>query len=101
MLVDGNYSLGQKILSILSKFKDEEKIDSCSKDDLHWLHEALSEISDDLLQGFNCSRKELLEILLYCRKSVEQYFHNIHHQHQANQGKMPDYDSENYVEEIR
>lgn len=84
MLVDGNYSLGQKMLSVLCKLKDEQRVEDCSKDDLYWLHEALSEVSTDLLQGFNCSRKELLEILAYCRKSVEQYFYNIHHQHQAN-----------------
>ncbi len=57
MLVDGNYSLGQKILAILQKLKEEESIASCHKKDIHWLHEALSEVSDDLLQGFNCSRK--------------------------------------------
>jgi hypothetical protein len=60
MLVDSNYSLGQKIMSVLGKFKGEERVENCTKDDLHWLHEALNEISDDLLQGFNCSRKELL-----------------------------------------
>lgn len=93
MLVDSNYSLGQKILAVLNKFKGEERVENCSKDDIHWLHEALNEVSDDLLQGFNCSRKELLEILAYCRKSVEQYFHNIHRQHQSNSGKRHEYDS--------
>jgi hypothetical protein len=58
-------------------------------------------VSDDLLQGFNCSRKELLEILAYCRKSVEQYFHNIHHQHQSNTGRRHEYDSEGFGDEIR
>lgn len=38
MLVDGNYSLGQKMLLVLSKLKDEQRVEDCSKDDLYWLH---------------------------------------------------------------
>jgi len=84
MLVDGNYGLGQKMQAVSRRFKEEAKLETISKDDLMWLSEALNEISDDLLLGFNCSRKELLEILAYCRKSVEQYFHNTHQQGNAN-----------------
>lgn len=42
MLVDSNYSLGQKILAVLAKFKGEERVESCTKDDLYWLHSALN-----------------------------------------------------------
>lgn len=29
-----------------------------------------------MLQNFNCTRKELLEILCHCRKAVEDFYHN-------------------------
>lgn len=101
MLVESNYTLGKKILTVFNKLKSEQSMENCSKSDIHWLHTALNEISDDLLQGFNCSRKELLEILAYCRKSVEQYYYNIHMQHQKNIGKMDIYDSDGFGNEIK
>lgn len=36
----------------------------------------IQEITHDMLQGFNCTRKELLDILCHCRKSVEDYYHD-------------------------
>lgn len=86
MLVDANYTLGRKMQLVCERFNSEAQIEAASKDELRWLSEALSEMSRDLLQGFNCSRKELLEILAYCRKSVEEYFHNRHNQQLANSG---------------
>lgn len=60
MLVDSNYTLGKKMQTVESKFKDETHIAASSKDEIRWLSAALAEMSKDLLQGFNCSRKELL-----------------------------------------
>ena len=80
MLVDSNYTLGKKMQVVCEKFYKDKQTSSASKDELRWLTAALAEMSKDLLQGFNCSRKELLEILAYCRKSVEEYFHTRHEQ---------------------
>ena len=57
MLVDSNYTLGKKMHLVCDKFKNESSVSSASKDELRWLSAALAEISKDLLQGFNCSRK--------------------------------------------
>ena len=85
MLVESNYSLAQKIAVVLNRYRNENRIENLSKEELRWLSDSMSEISDNLLQGFNCSRKELLEILSYFRKSVELFFHNLHHQSRANE----------------
>ena len=84
MLVEKNYTLGREIQEVGLRFEDEPQLEQCPRGELRWLAAALNEISDDLLEGFNCSRKELLEILAYCRKSVEVYFFTTHQQHQAN-----------------
>lgn len=60
MLVDSNYTLGKKMQTVCEKFNKEIQIEAASKQELKWLSHALSEMSRDLLQGFNCSRKELL-----------------------------------------
>ena len=36
----------------------------------------IREITDDMLKGFNCTRKELLEILSHCRQAVEDFYHH-------------------------
>jgi hypothetical protein len=51
---------------------------------MNWLNQALNDISDTLLQGFICSKKELTSILAFCRQSVEEYFDNTHEQNNAN-----------------
>jgi hypothetical protein len=101
MLVDSNYSLGKKMETVCDKYSGETQIASYSKDELRWLSSALAEMSKDLLQGFNCSRKELLEILAYCRKSVEEYFHTRHQQHTANSGRKSQKESAMYLLEVK
>jgi hypothetical protein len=36
----------------------------------------LKEVTDDMLKNFNCTRRELLEILCHCRTTVEDYYHD-------------------------
>jgi len=60
MLVDSNYGLGKKMQTVCERFQKETHLEISSKEDLKWLSAALAEMSKDLLQGFNCSRKELL-----------------------------------------
>lgn len=57
MLVESNYSLAQKIAVVLNRYRNENRIENLSKEELRWLSDSMSEISDNLLQGFNCSRK--------------------------------------------
>ena len=86
---------------VCEKFNKDVELTSASKEELRWLSLALGEISRDLLQGFNCSRKELLEILAYCRKSVEEYFNTRHNQHIANKGITTAKESSTFPSEIR
>lgn len=59
-----------------------------TKEKIRWLYRGLEEISDDMLMSFNCSRKELLKILGYCRKNVEEYYYAAHLQSKANSHKI-------------
>jgi len=57
MLVDNNYTLGKKMKIVCDRFNKDTQLVSSSKEELRWLSAALAEMSRDLLQGFNCSRK--------------------------------------------
>ncbi len=83
MLVDTNYSIGKRITIIVNQFKDKKNIEDLKFTELIWLNSAIGEVTEEMLEGFNCSRKELYEILGYCRKSVENYFYNCVEQNHA------------------
>ena len=73
IFVDKNYSLGKKMQKFITEAPTLRSHNQ--------LVGGLNELSDDMLQSFNCTRKELLSILCYCRKSVEDYYHNRMYNH--------------------
>lgn len=58
MLLEEKYSIGKKTLEFVRVIKPiaGTRID---KQDIVWIEEMKNEISDDMLKGFNCSRKQL------------------------------------------
>ena len=57
MLVDKNYSIGKRMELIVSYFKEINSQKDKKMSHLLWLNQAISEITDEMLEGFNCSRK--------------------------------------------
>lgn len=44
-------------------------------EDVAWVEGLKSELIEDLLKDFNCSRKELLDILCFCGMAMENYLY--------------------------
>ena len=57
MLVDKNYSIGKRMELIVSYFQEINSQKDKKMSHLLWLNQAISEITDEILEGFNCSRK--------------------------------------------
>ncbi len=63
--------MGQKIKSFLEAIP---KGDICLGT-VEWIENMKNEVVEDMLEGFNCSRKELTQILCYCRIVVEEFLY--------------------------
>lgn len=74
IFVDRNYSMGRKMLKLVSTSK--EQLHEHSNKEAAIIIGGLREVTEDMLKSFNCTRKELLEILCHCRKTVEDYYHD-------------------------
>lgn len=74
MYVDRNYSMGRKMNKLVSNTK--EQLNEHSNKQAAIIIGGLKEVTSDMLKSFNCTRKELLEILCHCRKTVEDYYHD-------------------------
>lgn len=68
IFVDKNYSLGLKMRRLLEE--GAEEIGELPREEAMLVVGGIREITEDMLKGFNCTRKELLEILCHCRKTV-------------------------------
>lgn len=71
MLLEENYSMGQKVNAFLSASND-----SISLQNIEWIENVKNEMVSDMLEGFNCSRKELTQILCFCRTVVEEFLYS-------------------------
>ena len=58
IFVDRNYSLGLKMKRLLEE--GSENISEMAKEDARLAIGGIREITEDMLKGFNCTRKELL-----------------------------------------
>lgn len=67
------YSMGKKIKVLMTKSKEFHKKGQKEKDSV--AIGCINEIGDEVLSNFNCSRKELSDILCFCRISVENCYH--------------------------
>ena len=75
IFTDKKYSIGRKMGRLLEEAGSEEIIGQQKTDSLIIIG-GIREITADMLKSFNCTRKELLEILCHCRKTVEDYYHD-------------------------
>jgi hypothetical protein len=71
MLLEEHYSMGQKVTSFLSVVSR-----TVSLQNIQWIEEVKNEMVEDMLEGFNCSRKELTQILCFCRTVVEEFLYS-------------------------
>jgi hypothetical protein len=71
MLLEPKYSIGKKTYDFLESCSPN----SVKKSDVEWLEHMKNEITVDMLRGFNCSRKQLNDILPYCKGVVEEFLY--------------------------
>ena len=68
--------MGQKAKAFLDKIGKHSLAKHLEKHLVRWTEEMKNEMVQDLLKGFNCSRKELTEILPFCRSTIEEFLYS-------------------------
>lgn len=87
MLLEEKYSIGKKTLEFVGLLRPLQRV---ARQDVRWIEEMKNEVSSDMLRGFNCSRKQLNEILPYCRTVIEQFmYERIYGELFAQKAAMP------------
>lgn len=72
MLLEQNYSIGKKV----SEYYLHELPSSIDYEDVVWVEGLKGELIEDLLKDFNCSRRELIDILCFCSMALENYLYD-------------------------